>query len=92
MTYLEHYDTVLVVVVMFGRVRLAGRTVLVDQQRVITAQRRIRALSAAILATALCQPERHALVARTPLRSVYLHRVRTRKTYVISVVLLYRSF
>lgn len=58
---------------MLRRVRLARRPVFVDlQQGVVTAQRRIRALPAAVLATALRQPERHALVTRTPLRSVYL--------------------
>jgi len=57
---------------MFRRVWLTGRTVFVDQQWIVTAQRRVRTLSAAVLATALGQPERNALVSRTPLRSVYL--------------------
>lgn len=70
--YLEHDDSVLVVVVVFRRVRLAGRAVLVDQKRVITIQRRVWALPAAVLASALRQSERHALVTRAPLWAVYL--------------------
>jgi len=38
----------------------------------VTVQRRVRALPAAVLATALRQSERHALVTRAPLRAVYL--------------------
>jgi len=52
---------------MFRCVWLTGRTVFVDQQWIVTAQRRVRTLSAAVLATALGQPERDALVSRTPL-------------------------
>lgn len=60
---------------MFRRVWLTERPIFVDQQRIVTAQRRIRTLSAAILATALRQPERYALVTRASLRFVYLQGI-----------------
>lgn len=71
-THFEHDDSVFVVVVMLWCVRFAGRPVLVGQQRMVAAQRRVRALPAAVLAPALRQPERHALVTGAPLRTVYL--------------------
>lgn len=64
---------------VFRRVRLARRSIFVDQQRIITAQRRVRALSAAVLATALRQSECYALVTRTPLRSIDLRGQKLKK-------------